>query len=296
MSKKSNEIEEELNEFLEGKLPNKLYHYTNLNGLIGIIENSEIWLSNMYFLNDKNEFELGLRFVIEQLEAYKGGFSVLKPTKYFIEALEKAIDFIKEKDSPYILSMTTNNDLLSQWRGYTNNGVGVNIGFSNNFFEENKLKVYKCIYEVEKQKEIVNHILTQSIFMFIGIADSQGIFKDSEKIELSKYDNAVSIAGKYFIDRTIFFCSLIKDKSFVEEDEWRLLLFDDKSEINFLNKGNYFKPYKKIKIDNLNDTINEVMMGPNSEKELCYLSLKMLFNKYNIELEKLQQSEIPYRN
>ncbi|TDE07339.1 DUF2971 domain-containing protein [Flavobacterium sandaracinum] len=296
MSKKSNQIEKELNEFLEGKLPNKLYHYTNLNGLKGILENSEIWLSNMYFLNDKNEFELGLRFVVEQLEAYKGGFSVLKPTKYFIEALEKAIDFIKEKDSPYILSMTTNNDLLSQWRGYTNNGVGVNIGFSNRFFEENKLKVYKCIYEVEKQKEIINHILTQSIFMFIRVADSQGIFKDSEEIELSKYDKAVSAAGQYFIDRTMFFCSLIKDKSFVEEDEWRLLLFDEKSEINFLNKGNYFRPYQKIKIDNLNDSINEVMMGPNSEKELCHLSLKMLFNKYKIEIKKLNQSKIPYRN
>lgn len=296
MSKKSNQIEEELNEFLEGKLPNKLYHYTNLNGLIGIFDNSEIWLSNMYFLNDKNEFELGLKFVVEQLEAYKSGFSVLKPTKYFIEALEKAIDYIKEKDSPYILSMTTNNDLLSQWRGYTNNGVGVNIGFSNNFFKENKLKVYKCIYDVEKQKEIINHILTQSIFMFISIANSQGIFKDSEDIELSKYDNAVTIAGQYFIDRTMFFCSLIKDKSFVEEDEWRMLLFDEKSEINFLNKGNYFRPYKKIKIDNLNDSIDEVMIGPNSEKELCRLSLKMLFNKYNIEIEKLNQSEIPYRN
>lgn len=192
--------------------------------------------------------------------------------------------------------MTTNNDLLSQWRVYTNNGVGVNIGFSNKFFENNKLKVYKCIYEIEKQKEIVNHILTQSIFMFIGIADSQGIFKVSEEIELNKYDNAVSIAGQYFIDRTMFFCSLIKDKSFIEEDEWRLLLFDEKSEINFLNKGNYFRPYKKIKIDNLNDIISEVMMGPNSEKELCSLSLKMLFNKYNIDIEKLSQSEIPYRN
>jgi hypothetical protein len=152
MSKKSNQIEEELNEFLEGKLPTELFHYTNLNGLIGILDNSEIWLSNMYFLNDKNEFELGLRFVIEQLEAYKDGFSVLRSTKYFIDALEKAIDFIKYKDSPYILSMTTNNDLLSQWRGYTNNGIGVNIGFNNIFFEENKLKVYKCIYKVEKQK------------------------------------------------------------------------------------------------------------------------------------------------
>jgi hypothetical protein len=73
-------------------------------------------------------------------------------------------------------------------------------------------------------------------------------------------------------------------------------IFDEKREINFLNKGNYFKPYKKIKIENLNDSINEVMMGPNSEKELCNLSLKMLFNKYNIEVEKLKQSEIPYRN
>jgi hypothetical protein len=60
--------------------------------------------------------------------------------------------------------------------------------------------------------------------MFIGIADSQGIFKSSEEIELSQYDEAVSSAGQYFIDRTIFFCSLIKDKSFVEEDEWRYLM------------------------------------------------------------------------
>jgi hypothetical protein len=296
MSKKSNQIEKELNEFLRTELPNELYHYTNLNGLSGIINSSELWLSNLYFLNDKNEFELGLNFVIEQLESYKNGFSVLRPTKYFIEALEKAIDFIKEKDAPYILSMTANNDLLSQWRGYTNNGVGVNIGFNKNFFIENDLKVYKCIYNIEKQKEIMNHILTQSIFMYIGMADSQGIFKDSDDIDLSQYDKAVTAAGQYFIDRTIFFCSLIKDKSFEEEDEWRLLLVDEKVEINFINGGNYFKPFKKLKIKNLNDSINEIMLGPNSEQELCGSSIKMLLKKHKIGIEKLKFSEIPYRN
>jgi hypothetical protein len=296
MSKKSNQIEKELNEFLKTELPNELYHYTNLNGFSGIINSSELWLSNLYFLNDKNEFELGLKFVIEQLESYKSGFSVLKPTKYFIEALEKAIDFIKEKDAPYILSMTANSDLLSQWRGYTNNGVGVNIGFNKKYFKENDLKVYKCIYNIEKQKEIINHILTQSIFMFIGIADSQGIFKDSDDIDLSQYDKAVTIAGQYFIDKTIFFCSLIKDKSFEEENEWRLLLVDEESEINFINVGNYFKPFKKIKIKDLNYSINQIMMGPNSEQELCGSSMKMLLKKHNIEIEKLKYSEIPYRN
>ena len=296
MSKPANQIDEELNEFLESKLPNELFHYTNLNGLMGILNTSELWLSNMYFLNDKNEFELGLKFVIEQLESYKGGFSVLKPTKYFIEALEKAIDFIKERDSPYILSMTANNDLLSQWRGYTNNGVGVNIGFNKKFFEKNNLKVYKCIYDVESQKKIVNHILTQSIFMFIGISNSQGLFKDSDDVEFTQYDEAVTIAGQYFIDRTIFFCSLIKDKSFIEEDEWRLLMLDDKSEISFLNCGNYFKPYKKLEIKNLNESINELTIGPNSEKDLCSLSIKMLLKKHKISIEKLKFSEIPYRN
>lgn len=296
MSKKSNQIEKELNEFLKSELPNELYHYTNLNGFSGIINSSELWLSNLYFLNDKNEYELGLKFVTEQLESYKDGFSVLKPTKYFIEALEKAIDFIKEKDAPYILSMTADNDLLSQWRGYTNNGVGVNIGFNEKFFKKNNLKVYKCIYNLEKQKEIVNHILTQSIFMFVGIATSQGIFTDSDNIDLSQYDRAVSEAGQYFIDRTIFFCSLIKDKSFEEENEWRLLHVDEESEINFINAGNYFKPFKKIKIEDLNESINEIMVGPSSEQELCGSSIKMLLKKNKIQIEKMKYSRIPYRN
>lgn len=289
-------LDEKLNEFLEINLPNELFHYTDLNGLNGILSTSEIWLSNMYFLNDKNEFEHGLRFVIEQLESYKSGFSVLKPTKYFIEALEKAIDYIKEKESPYILSLTANNDLLSQWRGYTNNGVGVNVAFNKKFFEENKLNVYKCIYDVEKQKMILNHILTESIFKFIEIANSQGIFKDAEGIELSEYNDAVSTAGEYFIYMTIFFCSIIKDKSFIEEDEWRVILLDDKIDINILNKGNYFKPYKKIKIKSLNNSINEIMIGPNSESDLCTLSLKMLLKKYKVATAKLNQSKIPYRN
>jgi hypothetical protein len=94
--------------------------------LYGIIQNKELWLSNMYFLNDKNEFELGLKLFVEEIERHQeSSYDLLKPVGNYLSALEESIEFIKEKESPYILSLTKNRDLLSQWRGYTDNGVGV---------------------------------------------------------------------------------------------------------------------------------------------------------------------------
>jgi hypothetical protein len=287
---------EDLKDFLDDNLPDNLYHYTNLDGLQGILNNSEIWLSNMYFLNDKNEYELGLRIVIEELEVYKKGFSILKSTKHFVEALEKAIDFIKDKEPPYILSLTANNDLLSQWRGYTNNGVGVNIGFDKEFFRKNSFKVYKCLYDSKEQRKLISHIITESIFMFVGISHSQGIFEEDKEAELKDYENAILIAGNYFIDRTILACSLIKDNSFAEEDEWRALFINKNKDISFLNKGTFLKPFIKYSFDNLNEAISEIIIGPNPEKELCHLSIKLLLEKYNISTDKISISDIPYRN
>ena len=37
-------------------LPNKLYHYTSIDGLLGIIRNKNIWASDIQYLNDKEEF------------------------------------------------------------------------------------------------------------------------------------------------------------------------------------------------------------------------------------------------
>jgi len=34
-------------------LPSTLSHYTNLVGLVGIVDNGEIWASNVSFLNDR---------------------------------------------------------------------------------------------------------------------------------------------------------------------------------------------------------------------------------------------------
>ena len=39
-----------------------LYHYTSLQGLIGIISNSSIWCSHCEYLNDSSEFNQAIDF------------------------------------------------------------------------------------------------------------------------------------------------------------------------------------------------------------------------------------------
>jgi hypothetical protein len=62
--------------------------------------------------------------------------------------------------------MSEEGDLLSQWRAYADNGAGVSIGFTKEYFEElGNLKrdrsdefnasLQKIEYEITKQKEIV---------------------------------------------------------------------------------------------------------------------------------------------
>ena len=39
--------------------PTRLYHYTDLNGLIGIMEKHDLWLTHSRYSNDEQELELG---------------------------------------------------------------------------------------------------------------------------------------------------------------------------------------------------------------------------------------------
>lgn len=286
----------DLSEFLNSNIPQDLYHYTTIEGFKGIIENNEIWMSNLFYLNDKSEYKFGVELLKKHLESYKNGFSILKATKYYVEALESAIKYIEGKDSIFILSLTANNNLLSQWRGYTNNGIGINLGFNKKFFTKNKLNIYKCIYDINIQNKMISHIVTDSIFMFIAICDQKKIFENQDNRDLNEFDEAVTIAGNIFMDRAILACSLIKNSHFIEEDEWRVIYPNRDLEMNFLNKNLYLKPFIKYPIEKIDNIISEINIGPNPEQKLCEISINAFLKKHKITKAKVSCCEIPYRN
>ena len=52
------------------KPPRELFHYTNQEGLLGILGNNEIWASKIQYLNDSTE--LGLALAIAERLLKKG--------------------------------------------------------------------------------------------------------------------------------------------------------------------------------------------------------------------------------
>lgn len=112
-------------------LPGKLYHYTNSNGIIGIIQTNVLWATDFLSLNDKTELVYGASLLVEELEQYgeehNNDISVL---------LNKVSNFYKEHGDiyrsifeTYIISFSENTDMLSQWRAYSNNATGCCIEF-----------------------------------------------------------------------------------------------------------------------------------------------------------------------
>lgn len=140
----------------------ELFHYTNAKGLIGIIESQSIWATHYAYLNDSEEIRhflkrhlpallqnVGNKYLdklitqdpqhqnIQLLIDQKGGRK--KIVDSFIKETRKVNERILLKDAlaePYIASFCTTSGLekgvqkhvpqhglLSQWRGYGNDGV-----------------------------------------------------------------------------------------------------------------------------------------------------------------------------
>lgn len=283
--------------FINQKKPSNLSHYTNFEALISIIKNEELWLSNLWFLNDRNEYKEGLSIIetkyLEKIKKHK------EPNiKILLNTLESAISLLKQQ-SVYVISLTTNEDLLSQWRGYGgNNGVGIKFNFSNN----KTINLFPCIYNKKMQEEYINHIFENTIEIFNKTKEN-GLFPKewcNEKDELPYWD-AINIAGSNFISKCNVACALIKNEGFKEEEEWRLLNFSSEN-INFLSKGSFIKPFIKMKILNFKETLTGVIIGPNPDEDLCKRSIVQLLKSKKIaenqtlfDTLKITSSSIPFR-
>ena len=71
-----------------------VYHYTDMNGFISIMQNKELWLTHIRFMNDRKEY-------LEGRELCKDVFS---------------------------LSLSHSRDSLDMWRGYGQSS-GIAIGY-----------------------------------------------------------------------------------------------------------------------------------------------------------------------
>jgi hypothetical protein len=113
-------------EFAMQSPPRELFHYTSAESMLAIIKSQCMFATERSFLNDPQEFQWGISAFRDRiLTKIAGSYSI-----DFIRQVEQALESKLSDDRRlFVLSLSANPDLLSQWRAYGDDGEGFALGF-----------------------------------------------------------------------------------------------------------------------------------------------------------------------
>jgi hypothetical protein len=272
------------------------YHYTTLDGLLGIIGKGKLWATHVRYLNDTSEFKIGVDAVtwmlIEKLN-HVGNSSI---------EIEFYKGLIRQMTLPiYVASFSaeSSGDDLSQWRAYGGHHTGFCLGFSRQYLIEigmNFLGLGKengwsqmpiapfveCHYFDDKDAE-----------GFRTLVDRQ--FDKHIQGQLGKLSPwAPSLLARYAAE--------LKHRSFAAEKEWRIALMRDNDDafegLEFRKSSSLAVPYVPISLawPGQRIKVERIIIGPTPHKAEAKLSVELLLKRYTVDCGEIAESSIPFRN
>ncbi|OHD85618.1 MAG: hypothetical protein A3I60_05780 [Sulfuricurvum sp. RIFCSPLOWO2_02_FULL_43_45] len=271
-----------------------LYHYTSLEGFIGILSNQNIWATEYSFLNDSSELGYGLSIVKKLLKKYIDENNDALVCKFF----EYVLNYLNDEaliHQFFIASFSEHKDQLSQWKGYGRNGSGVSLGFDfkdlTRWKREEILDINIYIKPVIYEKEIQEKEITKILDLLMKHIKT---LKTIDKIETI----ASCLAG-FLIEKSIFFKSL----AFQEENEWRIVYNNigtssvPRKDVKFRIVDSKILPYLELRLvaEKAKLPINEIVYGAKNNFDNLRKVLQHIFSNFDnpTKLPSLVGSNIP---
>ena len=242
-----------------------LYHYCGLDAFLSIIKNSTLWLSDIRKSNDylecvycRDKINEKIRGFLEDdkeaLEAWDFGYNINS---------DLSMDMIS-----YVACFSENKDQLSQWRGYADNGAGIAVEFTRESFADIKeaapshISFRKVIYDEKEQEKFIERIARESI-------------KAMETKPVAQV--AAELNQNYRLQFPV-----LKNASFEEEAEWRIIFNDSFSKrkrhvgknilfsgIRYTVREKRLVSYIEMDFSKLKyNAIKEIWIGPKAEVEI----------------------------
>lgn len=277
----------------------ELVHYTNLQGMKGIIEDGGFWLSDIRFLNDSEEYENGKIITQEILNKYIKQSEDIKVTDYLNGCLKKLKQPLEK--TYYIASFSKNKDSLEQWRAYSKGTDGVALVFANNqemtshFQIHPTMSLSDVIYDDEVKKNLIDKIV--EIFVL--------------KYKKTKNTTWIEQWEDDFIGGVSLLFNIFKNKAFEKEEEVRAILTPlhvgkEYCPLNFRTSNGHFIPYTSSKYLYNNESIidsivseplplKEVIVGPIANQKITKDSIKVYLEAKEYKDIKITSSSIPFR-
>lgn len=237
-------------------IPEKLCHYTSLQGFQGIVTSKSIFATDIRYLNDREEF-IHAQAIVDRVtsrldEVDANGFEVRRLLRQYTEGL-----FARGVLSPkhlqiFVASFSTAEDQLSQWRGYSRGSAGACLCFDlRNIRRDPLLKSLsvfaQCIYKDDQKEDLisrtVNGFAQEASEAWRQMSDQEELNKllhelmqknpgwsaakagEELKQTMSEWvDSELKRIGAILALDLLRLGALMKHSSFEEEQEWRLVL------------------------------------------------------------------------
>nr|WKN38040.1 DUF2971 domain-containing protein [Tunicatimonas sp. TK19036] len=279
-----------------------LYHYTTGQGVFGIFDKSELFCSNINFLNDPSE-ESYFK------ELLKDTFANSTKCKNIYETLysESYQGSIVNPFDIFILSFSKNQDSLSMWNYYAK-GNGYNIGLDiDKIIEANEnenivIQNVKLEYNKSEQiKAITNFLLSFEEQYDTFLAWEEEKNKAKQLNDEPKYHELNHEQGhiiERFNDEIYKLKIRFKHHAYEREEEVRLIISEDESKQNTtrfrVSENGVFVKFFPLKI-NLESSVKSLKAHPFcGDLHLDGLKKFVSSKIRNNDLE-ISRSKIPFR-
>lgn len=261
----------------------KIYHYTDLNGLKGIIETGSLWATHFAFLNDSNELVHGINCLENALQYLKDDFNPKTLT-----SIQQALTHFKMHRASHVynLSFCLEPDLLSQWRGYSTT-QGVCLEFDD---EELMASLELSSYQVFKNqviytKEDSTLEARDEILTFFNTLDVQDAISQDVMIEMVHATKLAHSLPPFF-----------KNDGFQEEKEFRMVILPDGpfEDVNFRINANGLVPYLILKAKG-KLPLRNIQIGPRSNRSMMREGISFLLQSKGYKDIRISFTETPFR-
>jgi Protein of unknown function (DUF2971) len=199
--------------------PARIHHYTTASSLQSIIEHHELWATDARYLNDSRELVHAEELIATALREAESRISNEWASRFIGEAIlhSKPLLIFGEPLDIFVVSFCSDNDLLSQWRGYSGSTGGYSIALDSRVLaslRHQDLSLRHVIYRTDKQEQYIRAVVDGYESALAQIAEE----RDESELEECIGPFAQRFWAAIF---ETFFC--FKHSAFEEEKEWRLV-------------------------------------------------------------------------
>jgi hypothetical protein len=246
-----------------------LYHYTDLNALIGIISNKVLWASHIKYLNDTSEQVIYRQLVSNKIWEIDSSTDLNVEEQRLPERIRQSRTLGGSLTMAFVVCFSEDGgDRLSQWRAYGGNS-GVCLKF-------NKFELVDYCQVSGTELRMIRYVAPE------GGADLDW---EIEKLVRAGRIGEVSVEGAF-----------IKHKAFEEEQEWRVLMNDYKAVVKYRVRGSLLVPYVEFDLKSkMADLLQAVIVGPINHREQTAEAIKTLLESNGLQSVEVICSRTPYR-